>query len=268
MKKEKRISILVMVLGLCVILSGCVSPKKILEESKKRRVDKMVNWSFQENAGSDDYSVFFGFVDEDGDAMAIDVEAEIRIENELGEKVYFGKRTVTERDFENYTSKISGENYLAEIRIPKSEIKSGKSANGKIYIKIFKDNELLFDEVNCDAFYCLPLLDCEIQCEGLPKEIVINDYYAGESVYIIEKVEFEKDNLGEIFCVSGVKKSSNNSEFNLGDKIEYKVYDSEGYIVENGMIMLDKMEVGDKFRTEKEYLYDLEPGEKYTLVFE
>ena len=50
---------------------------------------------------------------------------------------------------------------------------------------------------------------------------------------------------------------------------EYKIYDSENYVVDSGTIMTENLRVGEKFRnSEFSTLLVVEPGEEYRVVFE
>ncbi len=51
------------------------------------------------------------------------------------------------------------------------------------------------------------------------------------------------------------------------DMFNYKLYDSEGYMLKSGTIFVDSLDVGDKFRDDSLRLYDITPGEQYTLKF-
>ena len=51
------------------------------------------------------------------------------------------------------------------------------------------------------------------------------------------------------------------------DIISYKLYDSEGYVVESGDLFLDGLSEGDRFKDDSIVIYDAIPGEVYTIVF-
>ena len=89
---------------------------------------------------------------------------------------------------------MAGEQYLANLKIPASDITAGTSANGKVYITIYKDESLRFDEVNCEALYCLPIKDVQINASNLPKEVVIKGYDGKieskiKVEYVFQKIE-------------------------------------------------------------------------------
>lgn len=50
------------------------------------------------------------------------------------------------------------------------------------------------------------------------------------------------------------------------DIISYKLLDSEGYLVDSGQVYLGtSLNTGDKFRDDSLVVYNLTPGETYTL---
>lgn len=108
--------------------------------------------------------------------IAADVDVDIRIVNDADEEVYSATKSVTSKDFGDYESQVAGKQYLANIRIPASDIKSGKSNNGTVYLTVYKDDDVRFDEVNCTALYCLPVADVQLTAEGLPVEIKVKGY--------------------------------------------------------------------------------------------
>ena len=133
---------------IALLLSGCESAS---------RVETLNNWSFQYNEGTDDYSIFFGLADKNGKPLSADADIDIRIVNDENEEVYTGSKSVSTDDFGHYTSQVAREQYLANVRIPATEITAGKSASGKVYFTVYKEDVIQFEEVNCDALYCLPM---------------------------------------------------------------------------------------------------------------
>lgn len=65
--------------------------------------------------------------------ISAEVDVDIRIVNEEDEEVYKGTKTVFKTDFDYYSSQVAGEQYLAELRIPATDISSGKSSNGTVF---------------------------------------------------------------------------------------------------------------------------------------
>ncbi len=199
--------------------------------------------------------------------MSAEVDVDIRIVNENGEEVYRGTKSVSEDDFAYYTSQSAGSRYLANVRIPASDILQGTSSSGKVYMTVYKEDRIRFDEVSCDALYCLPIKDVQVTCDVLPLELKEKDYRGGTaSIIQIDDVSynFEKSYFPKLeITISGEKIYG--SETYGYDIIGYKLYDDDGYMVDSGMIYLQKLSAGDKFKDNSLTLYDVTPGTSYLL---
>ena len=164
-------------------MSGC--------GSSASRVETLKSWSFQYNEGTSDYSLFFGLADKNDKSLSADVDVDIRIVNDADEEVYAGIKSVSPDDFSNYTSQAAGEQYLANVRIPAAEIKAGTSASGKVYFTVYKENAVQFDEVNCDALYCLPIEDVQVTFDSFPLDLKVKDFMGSTTSEIqIKKTEY------------------------------------------------------------------------------
>ena len=246
-------------LVIALLLSGC--------GSSASRVATLKSWSFQYNEATNDYSIFFGLTDKNDKPLSADVDVDIRIVNDEDEEIYTGTKSISADDFDYYTSQAAGEQYLANVRIPAAEITAGKSANGKVYFTVYKENAVQFDEVNCDALYCLPVEDVEVAFDSFPLDLKVKDFMGGTtSVIQIQGAEykFDKDYSPQLtITITGEKKSgSSNSGY---DMISYKLYDDAGYMVNSGNIYLPSLSAGDKFKDDSVVIYDITPGESYTF---
>ena len=251
--------ILIWGLAAALLLSGC--------GSSASRVETLKSWSFQYNEGTGDYSIFFGLADKNDKPLSADVDVDIRIVNDEDEEVYSGTKSVSADDFGNYTSQAAGDQYLANVRIPATEITAGKSANGKVYFTVYKENEVQFEEVNCEALYCLPIEDVQVTFDAFPLDLKMTDFMGGTaSVIQIQgaEYEFDKEYSPQLnITITGEKKSgSGNSGY---DMINYKLFDSEGYMVDSGSIYLSSLSAGDKFKDDSIVIYDIVPGESYVF---
>ena len=195
---------------------------------------------------------------------------DIRIVNEADEEVYRGTKSVLESDFDYYSSQAAGEQYLANVRISASDIAPGTSADGKVFLTVYKADVVSFDEVNCEALFDLPIKDVHLSCDSLPLELNLKDY-AGSTQSIIEisgvEYTFEKDYLPALeITITGEKTYESNASIYSGfDIIGYKLYDGDGYMVDSGSIYLDNLGEGDKFRDSSLTIYDVTPGMSYVL---
>ena len=269
-------------LVIALLLSGCGSSASRVETptgepvptptpsgcgSSASHVETLKSWSFQYNEGTSDYSLFFGLADKNDKPLSAGVDVDIRIVNDENEEVYTGTKSVSPDDFGCYTSRAAGEQYLANVRIPAAEIKAGKSESGKVYFTVYKGNALRFDEVNCDALYCLPIEEVQVTFDSFPLDLKMKDFMGGTaSVIQIQGAEFkfDKDYIPKLtVTITGEKKSgSRDSGY---DMISYKLYDSAGYLVDSGNIYLSSLSAGDKFKDNSVVIYDITPGESYTF---
>lgn len=255
------------------LLCGCYEIKPTFKENNSNieTIETLKSWSFQHNDGTSDYSLFFGLCNKSGEFISVDVDVDIRIVNDENELVYQGKKSVSEENFSYYTNKISGEQFLADVRISELEINQGKSLNGTVYITVSKENSVFFNEVKCEAFNCLPIKDVQLIADSLPYEINIKNFSGKiESKIQIENVTYVFDKkISPMLTVTvyGVKTYSDKSEFSSAfETFRYKLYDSEGYVVNEGMVMPSSLENGDKFK-EDILIYNIIPGESYEIKF-
>lgn len=258
MKKSFVLIITVLLLSLtgCSLLTG-------------GSIETLKGWSFQYNQGTNDFSLFFGLLNGNEQYISAEVDVDIRIVNESGEEVYKATKSVTRKDFGTYTSEAAGEQYLAEIRIPEKDIATGKSSNGTVYLTVYKENVVQFDEVNCAALYCLPVSNLTLVAEKLPVTISVKGYDGSvESKIRIEDVSYvyEKDITPTLkITVSGTKTYGTSK---IGyDMVAYKIYDSGGYVVKSGNLYINGVGKGDKFKDDSISVYDITPGDTYKIVF-
>lgn len=231
-------------------------------------VETLKGWSFQSNPGTNDYSLFFGLLNSDDEYISADVDVDIRIVNDYDEVVYSATKSVTVDDFDDYESKVAGVQYLANLRIPASDIKDGKTDNGTVYFTVYKDDTVRFDEVYCSALYCLPVADIQVTVKELPVELNVKGFDGSiESTLTIMDFSYiyEKEYMPQLkITFSGQKTYGNSSSYDI---ISYKLYDGEGYLIDSGDVFLMSLDVGDKFKDDSIVVYDITPGEDYTLQF-
>lgn len=259
MKKLSLILALLLALALC----GCALVPSAAN------VETLKGWSFQYNQDTNDYSIFFALQTKSGRNISADVDVDVRVVNDDGMEVYRATHSISKDDFGYYTSPAAGEHFLANVRIPASEISAGTNASGKVYLTVYKGDVLRFDEVNCTAFSCLPTLDAQLVAEGLPAQIDINGYDGEvESTIKIEEISYiyDKGYTSRLeITVLGEKTFGETNAFH--DVIAYKIYDSEGYLIDSGNIFLSNLAAGDKFKDDSIVVYDVTPGEVYTIQF-
>lgn len=264
MKKVLSLFIIVAILSLCSCSSSIQS-----NINSVTNVDTLKGWSFQYNEGTNDYSVFFGLLTDSNRYTSADVDVDVRIVNDDGTVVYEETHYVSKNDFDYYSSMENGDQFLANLRIPASNIDEGSSSNGKVYLTVYKGDFLRFDEVNCLAMHCLPTKEVNLVAEVLPIELDVKGYDGSvESRIKIDDVSFVYDNdyssnLEIIFSGSKLQ-GSLSSDYDI---ICYKIYDSEKFVVDSGDVFLSGLSEGDRFRDDSIVVYDVVPGENYTIKF-
>ena len=261
MKRIISLFLLIAMLSLC----GCSSIALSILESND--IETLKGWSFQYNEGTNDYSLFFGLLDKNDQYISAEVDVDVRIEDEDGNELYKATRSVSKRDFGNYTSQVAGEQFLANVHIKASEVAEGYSSSGTVYFRVYKENVVRFDEVNCKALYCLPTKDVTLQVEELPIELNFKGYDGEiQSKIRIDDVSytFSSGIMPKLqVTISGTKIYGNATSGY--DIISYKLYDSMGYMVASSSLYLELLDEGDKFKDDSITIYDIKPGEKYTL---
>ena len=261
--KKKNFILVLLSFVIIVVFSGC---------SSDTRIERLSDWSFQYNEGTNDYSLFFAFNDANKNQIAAEANVDIKIVNNADEVLYEKTVKVTKENFDYFTSQSRGEHFLADIRIPKEEIKKGNSAEGTVFFKVYNDQAFEFDECNCPVLFGLPINDFSIKCESLPKEINIKDVDGSiQSKILIENMDVDVDDSTipmVTLTISGKKTYSGSSLYADMDYFNYQLCDSEGYSIDNGSVYLDVLNSGDKFKDNSIIFYDLIPGEEYTIKFE
>lgn len=216
----------------------------------------------------DKFVLVFELADEDEITMSSSGTVEIRIVNNDGVTVYEKTRTFTESNFEEWTYNETIEKYLASIYINPNDITPGTSSEGKIYFVVYGD-DYYFDESTLNA-YDLPTKPVEITVEGLPQSV--NYYGYSGKIYTttrIESVTYEimyDDSLYIYFAGQKTYDYAGNNATNSCN-FGWKLYDSEGYLIDSGTIYISNLTVGDKFLGEIGYAWDcIEPGVSYKIV--
>ena len=260
MQKRRCLSIFLCFLVFSWVLTGCASGAT---------VETLNNWSFQYNESTSDYHLFFGLLNNLDSPTSADCTVKIRIVNDNNETVFDDAKFITTDDFGYFSNAYKDDMYLADVRIKADEIESGSSASGTVYFTV-ECEYAGFDEVNCTAYSCLPVADIELVTDSLPIDLIQEGVMGGiEGSYTVTSVDYSVDTSltsSLTFVVSGEKTGGESGSMSY-DMIMYKLYDSNEYLVDSGQIFLGNgLSVGDKFKSDVTYVYDVTPGETYTLI--
>ena len=261
-----RIAIISMLI-LCFMLQGCTVGNIVDTISSKNSVKWLSESRFAYFEDDDKYVLLFVLCNKDQVSVRSSGTVEIRIVNDDGITVYEKARTFTESNFSHEL--YNGiEMYPACIFIDPSDITPGTSSTGTIYFSIYGDDYAIGESAL--FAYNLPLLPIQVTIDDLPKEV---DYYSySGSVYTttrIDSITYEVQYDDSLYIYFAGEKTYDRDGNNATNACEFKwkLYDSEGYLLGNGTIMVFGLIVGDKFKDEQAIVFDgIEPGGSYKIV--
>ena len=230
------------------------------------RAETLEDWSFQYDETSETYSLFFALCDGAGRNISADAQVDVRIVNGDEETVYTGSHDIHVEDFGLYTNQSEGERLLANVKIPASDISQGTSSEGTVFFTV-SGSSFAFDECSIEILDDLPLKAIDIRADQLPVELNIQDYgSASHSTIRIDEVSVIQDEYlpdQAVIVLQGEKIRGSGTY----DSFDYKLYDSDEQLVDNGIVMLSGLSEGERFEDDSLMLFDLVPGERYTLRF-
>lgn len=188
---------------------------------------------------------FFSLKDQDMNRISSSGTVDLRIEND-GVVVYQKTVNFTPSNFEYWTSKLYGKQYLCSIDIPMSDIQAGKKDNGVLYYKVNEKN-VSFDEYSLNIFD-LPKEQRKIDVDT---SSYISDKYApGNKAQIIS---YNINNSNKIFLTFKITNISDSIWTSYSTTI-YE-YDKNGNILDDHFIFDNAISVGKTF-VEEFYLED------------
>lgn len=238
------------------------------EKTAANSVQWLSDRSVQHSANDKTQTLLFSLKDSSETRIKAPAVVDIRIVNNAGVTVYQKTRIVKTTDFGTWTSSAYGERLLASVVIKDSDITPGTTEEGKIYFTIYNEGYFSFSESTLDIDD-LPLKATKVILPDLPT--TLHDYsYSGsiQSSVKITSITYEISGDSIYFYFSGQKTyDAKGSNFSQSAKIGWKLYDSDGFIVDSGTCYTPNLATGEKFRNVKDYAFSvLSPGETYTLV--
>ena len=224
------------------------------------------NRSVDYDTNNKNHYFLFSLKDKDENYIKFGATVKIRIVNDLDVEVYNNTVQVKRSDYSTWKS--LGNSYIAAcVRIYDNQIQEGATDKGTFYYQVTAEDGSKFSEYSLDidnlpvkqttiTFTELPIVITTFTSTGSTQtKVKITDInYNVYSTYI--KLKFTGEKLYDI----------NGDSYSRSSYVGYKVYDSEGYIIETGTFYTDKLKVGDKFKDDEKNIYfDVIPGETYTI---
>lgn len=227
--------------------------------------------SIQFNDATNSFTLFFGLLDYNQNAIAAPAYVDIYIKNSSGDIVYKATKTVKQSDFCTWTNGYGKSFYAVGINIYASEITVGSSDSGTIGFTVYNPEYFTFDETLLSIYGHLPKVNladrCSLLLPSTPKTISFYDYSGKlKSSAEVTEIDYEfvesyDGTLTLHIYFSGYKRfdlqGSNRSDY---CRIGWKLYDNKGYVVDSGTNLTPNLAEREYFRDSESYVFDLKPG--------
>lgn len=224
------------------------------EKSTANEVYYISDRKVEYDKNNDWFKFTFALKDEYEYKLNVPTFVDIRIENDNAVVVYEKTILIKTSDYKNN---------LATVYIKSSDIKGDYIDDGDFYYKVYNPGYFSFDEFSLSV-YDLPLKTTTLIMPSVPATY---HYYGYEATSVkITNIRYEMSGDDMKIYLSGEKTyDKKGSSYSSYCRVGYKVYDSDGYVVDSGTFYSDAMRVGDKFKDDYFTIYNLEIGETYTL---
>lgn len=217
--------------------------------------------------------VFFGLQDAGNTYLSATGTASITITDESNTNIFKKDISFTSDDFTDWTNQQwDSSRYLCGIYIKDSELQGSASSSGTLSLKVTLDDGTYFDAQALNISD-LPSISVKVKLPTIPSTFKDMRYSSYTSTVQISKLEYKSEvnydgNATLYFDVvlKLVSKTDNTNE-SSNVNVAYKLYDSEGIVVDSGHIYSDPIAVGESSK-DSFNIYDLDPRDTYTLKFE
>ena len=216
----------------------------------------------------DYYEWFLGIENKDKVLTKANVLINVKISNN-STIVYEQAFHISTSDFYEMTRSSGAVELRAKIIINKSDITPGAKEIGNFSFTCYgeKGSNLTAITYNVNNMPGLPQLQTTLNIPTLPKTIY-NKSYSGTTNQMLKVTDITYEVSGTTMYIyfSGEKTFDiEGDNYSRIFKIGFKLYDSNGNVVDSGTIYVTALSVGDKFANTKEIVYGITLGENYTL---
>lgn len=232
---------------------------------------KKVHWiserSIDNLEDENQFRLMFSLKDSNENWLKVPVIVTIKITNDNGELIYKATKVVKVSDYSGWTNGYGKQWTAAAVYIPYSDITPGTTSAGTISFEVYNDY-VSFDTSTLKISSGLPLKPTTIIMPILPETLY--EYGYKDSITSSVKItdityEVVGDDLYIYFTGEKLYDKEGN-RYSRSCKVGWKLYDSDGYIIDSGTFYSPSIAVGEKFRNEKAYAWDvIKPGETYRL---
>lgn len=239
----------------------------------EEQVNTLTGCYFFYDQASSKYFLLFSLLDKTNNPLSPVCNAEVTVKSNTGETLYQSKRSIGANDFKFWPLFIDRSLYCAGIQIDASLIKPCISGTGTISCHVYNDSYFDFDIFTLDAFN-LPKTDpstlCSLLIPGTPLELSYYTYNDKlRSTVKLNNIVFKfspyfyTENVDLTVTIYG-EKTYEDPDGTSFDQFNWKLFDSNSYLVDSGTAVLDNLSLGDKFKKDCIHLYNL-PADHYRL---
>lgn len=229
---------------ICGLTTFTMSSKEITDsKSVKTMSHSVIDYS-------DDITINITLKDEDGYSVQVPVYVYVKIVDNNGHVL-----------FNDTLIKKSSQ---SKVSIHFDDMILGYTNVGTIHYQVYNDY-VTFGEISKELD-CLPWT-VDLELPELPDTIWYNLYSSSTACKITE-ITFKVSGDNMYIYFTGEKTyDSKGSSYSNSCQIGWKLYDSEGYVIDDGICYTTSLKTGEKFKNESITIFDLiEQGESYRLV--
>lgn len=267
---KRYLSFLLMLVFVLFSVSAFAEELSLIDQMNAASVYYISDREFVYYEKEDVYVLRFSLKDKDKEYLASPANVRFSIQNNEGEVIYKEERKITQNDYYVWSGVLFGEKTMATININPDLIPKSESKNGTVTLNVWLDGYFEFEEctINTDDLptvtieerYSLELPELPVEVKRIPwRDEVVSKARITEIKYSFEESYSDKVDL--VLYITGEKIYDYQGDKNNDEcLIAWKLYDSEGYVVETGTAFTQSVAVGESFRDCKERIYDLKPG--------
>lgn len=201
---------------------------------------------------SDELDINITLKDSNSYAVQVPVYVDVKIVDDEGNVLY--SKTLIKKSSQSV------------VTIDYDEIMNAYTNTGTLYYRVYNDY-VSFDEISKELEKIPWTVD--VQLPTLP-QIISSKTYSGStsSSCKVTGITYKVSGDDIVFYFTGEKTyDANGNNYSRSCSIGWKLYDSDGYVVEDGTCYSTTIKVGEKFKDASATAFDvIEQGKTYTLV--
>lgn len=248
------------------------STKTVATSAPSNKVEWISDRKVQYNEAENKYIVFFGLKNAEENYVSSSGNAEIIVTDNSDTVIYEREKSFSSKDFSNWTNRYwDSSRYLCGLYIDREELAGAASSSGKLSLKVTLDDGTWFD-AEILSISDLPPISVKIIMPEIPCTYLDTRFSSYTSSVEVTKLTFSTevhhDATATLSVEVLIKLLDKTNEKNESSTVcvGYKLYDSDGVVVDSGHIYSNPIAIGEASK-DSFSIYDLDPRETYKLVF-